>query len=102
MQLHTVICEGGKLHRVDMSLFEKKAARTFGDDEGMALRERVDVQERKAGNSRPVSSTRSHLLRKLTKIPSREACNMGSPLCSSNNNSIAIELRIVGARIRSP
>ena len=37
MQLHTVICEGGKLHRVDMSLFEKKAARTFGDDEGMAL-----------------------------------------------------------------
>ena len=68
MQLHTVICEGGKLHRVDMSLFEKKAARTFGNDEGMALRERVDVQERKAGNSRPVSSTRSHLLRNSRKF----------------------------------
>ncbi len=62
MQLLTVICERRKAEsysRGPLSDYSKKV-RTFGNDEGVAPREGVDVQEGIAGES---SSTRSFLRR---------------------------------------
>ena len=72
----------------------KKKARTFGNDEGMAFREGVDVQEGIAWrwSSRVIDTTVvAKKGAQLTKIPSLGACSLGFPLYSSSN-STAIEL----------